>query len=164
MMNIGSDILHGIGDSIVKSSNNAELKKMGDKLFENPETIKEFKNAVLSAYTDIASVIMHIMEEHCKMELNLLEGSIIWNNENLSEIDNRVLHTKIDNNLAAENYEYAYALLLEALRRTPIDSKIFQKIFELTIRQDGVETNKAYESCLRYAGDFNLKVNDLQST
>ena len=27
MMNIGSDILHGIGDSIVKSSNNAELKK-----------------------------------------------------------------------------------------------------------------------------------------
>lgn len=164
MMNIGSDILHGIGDSIVKSSNNAELKKMGDKLFENPETIKEFKNAVLSAYTDIASVIMHIMEEHCKMELNLLEGSIIWSNEDLSEIDNRVLHTKIDNNLAAENYEYAYALLLEALRRTPIDSEIFQKIFELTIRQDGVETNKAYESCLRYAGDFNLKVNDLQST
>ena len=104
------------------------------------------------------------MEEHCKMELNLLEGSIIWNNEDLSEIDNRVLHTKIDNNLAAENYEYAYALLLEALRRTPIDSEIFQKIFELTIRQDGVETNKAYESCLRYAGDFNLKVNDLQST
>lgn len=72
---------------------------MGDKLFENPETIKEFKNAVLSAYTDIASVIMHIMEEHCKMELNLLDGSIIWNNEDLSEIDNRVLHTKIDNNL-----------------------------------------------------------------
>lgn len=162
VMNIGSGLLHGIGDRIVKSTNNAELKKMGDKLFSNPETLKEFESAVLSACTEIADVVMDIMEEHCDMKLEQLEGTIEWKNELLENIDDRSLRAKIDNNLTAGNYEYTYALLIEALRREPVNSDVFQKIFEITVRRGGANANSAYKSCLRYAGDFNLVLSDLQ--
>ena len=41
---------------------------------------------------------------------------------------------------------------------------VFQQVFELTIRQGGADINAGYATCLRYAGDFNLKLSDLQRT
>lgn len=162
VMNIGSGLLHGIGDSVVKSTNNTEIKKMGDRLFATPETLKEFESAILGACTEIALVVMDIIEEQCDIKLETLEGKIIWKDELLANIEDKALRTKINNNLVAGNYGYSYALLIEALRRKPTNSEIFNKIFELTLHHGGTNVHDAYKTCLHYAGDFNLKLTDLQ--
>lgn len=154
-MNIGSGILHGIGDSIVDAMNNAEIKKMGEKVFENSDTMVEFSNAVLMACLDIGNVLKGIVETHSKIELKPLKGIIEFGNENLADIDERTLKAKINNNLSVANTEYAYALLLENLRRYPLDGDTLNQIIVLTIRRSSYGEQECKE-VLRYAFDFGL--------
>lgn len=163
VMNVGSGILHGIGDSIVKAMDNSEIKGMGNKLFENHNTDKEFRNAVLTACFDIANVVRSMIEKHCNIKLEKLDGSIIFGSEKLSEIDDRTLGAKIENNMSAQKYEYAYALLVERLRRRPLNTDTFEQIAALTIRKNQSFTGKEYESILRYAGDFRLDTQNLNA-
>lgn len=154
-MNIGSGILHGIGDSIVDAMNNAEIKKMGEKVFENSDTMVEFSNAVLAACLDIGIVLREIVETHCKIGLKPLKGTIKFGNENLAELDERTLKVKINNNLSVANIEYTYALLLENMRRHPLDEDTFNQLILLTIRRSSYGAQECKE-LLRYAGDFKL--------
>ncbi len=154
-MNIGSGILHGIGDSIIDAMNNAEIKKMGEKVFENVDTAVEFSNAVLTACLDIGIVLRGILEMHCKIELKPLKGIIKFGNENLADLDERTLKAKINNNLSVANTEYVYALLLENLRRHPLDGDTFNQLMGLTIRRSSYGAQECKE-ILRYAGDFKL--------
>lgn len=167
VMNIGSGILHGIGDSIVESMNNSEIKSMGKKVFEDKNTLLEFKQAVSSACRCVVLSIMHIIEQHSSniKYVQTLKGTIKFAGEDLSKINDRILATKINNNLSVEKYEYVYALLVEALRRNPLGSKdIFEQLFELTVRRGEKGSIEAYESCLRYAGDFSVNLSDQQRT
>ncbi len=154
-MNIGSGILHGIGDSIIDAMNNSEIEKMGERVFENPDTMTEFKNAVLDACLDIGTVLRRIIERHCKIGLKPLKGTIKFGNENLADLDERALRAKINNNLSVANTEYAYALLLENLRRHPLDEDTFNQIVVITIRRNSYG-NQGSKDILRYAGDFKL--------
>lgn len=156
VMNVGSGILHGIGDSIVKAMDNSEIKGMGKKLFENPETEKEFCNAVLSACMEVANVVLGMIEEHCNIAFEELEGEVLFEGENLAEFDDRVLDAKIDNNTIAQNWNYTYALLVEKLRRQPLDSNIFKQVFALAVRRGVSFEDKVYESAAQYARDFNM--------
>lgn len=167
-MNIGSGILHGIGDSIVDAMNNAEIKKMGEKVFANSDIMVEFSNAVLMACLDIGNVLRGIVETHCKIELKPLKGIIKFGNECLADLDERTLKAKINNNLSVANTEYAYALLLENLRRHPLDGDILNQIIVLTIRRSSYGEQECKE-VLRYAFDFGLdgyatEINDIINT
>lgn len=155
-MNIGSGILHGIGDSIAESMNNSEIKGMGKKVFENPKTIKEFEDAVLSACLDIGIVLIKMIETHCDIELEALEGAVKFRDENLADIDERALNAKINNNLSVANNDYAYALLLEKLRRYPLDGDVLEQIIALTVRRSSYGSPECKE-VLRYACDFKLE-------
>ena len=152
-MNIGSGILHGIGDSIVESMNNKEIADLENKVFNNPETMKEFNRAVFSACLGVGVVVRQIIETHCNIGLAALEGIIKFDGENLAGIDEKSLNAKINNNLSVENNEYAYALLIEKLRRHPLDGDVFDRIILLTL-QRGEYGRHEYKDILRYAGDF----------
>ncbi len=161
-MNIGSSVLHGVGDSIVKSMDNKELNKMKKNLFENQQTKREFRNAVFMACLDILEVVMGIIEDRCGFGLRL-EGSVMFEKENLSELTDRVLYAKITNNLSIEKYEYANALLVEALRRQPLDADLFRQIVNLMVQSGGVDNEIVCRSCIRYAGDFQLPIDEFVS-
>lgn len=156
IMNIGSGILHGIGDSIVQAIDNSEIKGMGKQLFENPNTGREFCSAVITACVDIGGVVMEMIERHCNMKLEGLEGKIVFGTENLAEIDDRALNAKIINNMTVQKWDYAHALAVEKLRRNPLDADAFQQVVALTIRRDRSFAGKEYESILQYASDFGL--------
>lgn len=158
VMNIGSGVLHGIGDSIVDAMNNAEIRDMGKKVFDNPNTIKEFDDAVFSACLDIGTVVRQIIEAHTNVKLEVLEGIIKFENENLADIDERALNAKINNNLSVANNEYAYALLIEKLRRHPLNRDTFDQIVDLTIQRSHYGSQEC-KVALRYACDFKLEGN-----
>lgn len=160
-MNIGSGILHGIGDSIVQAMDNSEIKGMGKNLFENPDTRREFCNALITSCIDIANVVMKMIEKHSTIMLDHLEGIIIFENESLEKIDDRMLNAKIENNLSAQKWDYTYALLVEKLRRQPLDADVFEQIFALTIQRDKSFGGEKFESAIRYAGDFRLDTQNL---
>lgn len=160
VMNAGSGILHGIGDSFVKSVNNAEIKKMSKALFERAEKSKEFCNAVSSACMDILEVVMDIVEMHCGISLEI-EGQVLYDNNDLSTIDDRTLENKIANNWSTEKYEYTNALLIEALRRTPLDSEVFQKVAILAVKLGEAPGGDVHTSMARYAGDLGIDVSSL---
>lgn len=161
VMNVGSGILHGIGDSIVKAMDNSEIKSMGEKLFESPKTESEFCKAVLSACMEITNVVLEMVEEHCNISFEELEGAVLFEGENLADIDDTVLDAKIDNNMLAQNWNYAYTLSVEKLRRQPLDSNVFQQVFAFAIRRGLSFEDKAYESAVQYAKDFNMDVQPL---
>lgn len=156
VMNIGSGVLHGIGDSIVDAMNNAEIRDMGKKVFENPDTINEFDDAVFGACLDIGTVVRRIIENHSNVKLEALEGIIKFGNENLADIDERSLNAKINNNLSVANNEYAYALLIEKLRRHPLNGDAFDQIIDLTIQRSHYGSREC-KAALRYACDFRLE-------
>lgn len=164
IMNAGSEMLHGIGDSIVKSINNSEIKSMEKKVFENPATEKEFRNALISACNDIADVLMNIMEIHYSVRMEELSGRILFGSENLAEIDDRALNAKINNNLSAGKVEYVYALQVEKLRRDPFNMEAFQYILMPTMQHNNSFESKEYESVYRFAGDFRLDSRNLMIT
>ncbi len=157
IMNIGSGVLHGIGDSIISAMNNSEIKGMGKKLFEDKKTKKEFADAVFSACMEIGVVVRKNIETQCNMSMTALEGCVRYGKENLAELDDRTLRAKINNNLSTRKNEYAYALLIEALRRHPLNGDIYLKILEITgKRAKSLTDNEAYEPIERYACDFGI--------
>lgn len=157
VMNIGSGILHGIGDSIAEAMDNAEVKGMGKKLFENPNTQKEFSNAVFSACLDIGSVIRKIIESHKNVRLEKLKGKIIFKGESITNLDDKTLIAKINNNLIAGKNEYAYALLVERLRRNPLEKEAFMQIYELTCQwAKALGDHSICDEVERYGFDFGL--------
>lgn len=153
IMNMGSSILHGIGDSIVTAMNNSEIKEMEKELFENKNTIMEFAEAVFSVCIDIGVIVRKIIETECNIELNILEGDIQFDGERLSDIDDRTLRAKINNNLSIGNDEYVYALLIEKLRRNPLDKDVYSQILNITGRWTD---NEVYSSMEQYGCDFGL--------
>jgi hypothetical protein len=158
-MNIGSSILHGIGDSVIESMDNAELKSMGEAIFNDKETIKEFISALTGAFLDIAYAVMQIADQHCNVEMKYpLKGTIFFGDENLSKLSDKVLNAKISNNISIDKNDYVYALLVESLRRNPYNSEMFKLLCELTLKRKGRDFDRARKSCLRYAGDFNIVI------
>ena len=97
-----------------------------------------------------------------------MKGIIKFGNECLADLDERTLKAKINNNLSVANTEYAYALLLENLRRHPLDGDILNQIIVLTIRRSSYGEQECKE-VLRYAFDFGLdgyatEINDIINT
>lgn len=160
-MNIGSGILHGIGDSIVKAMNNSEIDGMGKALFEAPGTKKEFVSAVHSACYAVGDVVVKFVESKSGICPEALGRGISYEGENLANIDDRTLKAKISNNLAAGNHKYAYALLVEDLRRFPFNDETMRQIIALTIQRNGSFVGEEYDSILRYACDFQVDVKDV---
>lgn len=159
-MNLGSGILHGIGDSIGKAINNSEIKGMENKLFSNPNTKIEFCNAVLISCSMIGDAIMEIMEENSNICLEPLGGEVIYDRENLADLEDNVLAAKINNNLSAENFEYVYILLIESLRRQPLDQDVLKMMYKITFKRvmkPPQENAKDLNVLERYRGDFGLK-------
>ena len=74
-MNVGSGILYGIKDSIAGAIGNAEIKGMTKKLFENPNTIVEFNNAVRSACLDVGIAVQEIIEHHTSIKFMGVKSS-----------------------------------------------------------------------------------------
>lgn len=95
--NIGSGILHGIGDSIVRAMNNAEIKGMEKKVFDNPAICAEFTNAVISACIDVGKVVLGKIENHCKLRLEILSNGITFDGESLEAISDAVQFMEIVN-------------------------------------------------------------------
>ena len=161
VMNIGSGILHGIGDSIVVAINNSEIKDMGKAVFENPNTIKEFNIAVFTACFDVGITVRDIIAKQHKLALRELDGKIKLGNEELNKISEEVLDAKIINNLSAKKYEYTYALMMEKLRRFPYDNETLEGLYMLTVQRirllDGdPEMEDSIKTLGQYAGDFNI--------
>lgn len=158
VMNIGSGILHGIGDSIVESMNNSEINGMGKALFESPGTKKEFVSAVLSACITVGGVVIAFIERDSGLRLEPTGSGISYGGENLAHIDDRTLNAKISNNLTAGNNKYAYALLVEHLSRFPFNSETLKQIMALTVHLTDSSEGEEYDSLYRYIGDFNISI------
>lgn len=151
VMNVGSGILHGIGNSIAKAIDNAEIRKMGKEVFQDPYTLAEFKAAVSSACQEIASTLLTIVEDNTDyVDMEHLQGKIVFEGEKLASIDDRTLSAKIENNIRAHNDEYTYALLLEGLRRNPHDKNYFEPLTLLSFQMGVGEGSKEYDSLIRY--------------
>lgn len=159
VMNIGSGILHGIGDSIAESMHNAEIKKMEKALFEKKSTGEEFFNAVLNSCCSIRNVVMEILENQTNIDLPKLEGEITFAGEQLNSINDRALDAKIENNTAAGNHEYAYALLMEKLRRDPFfNQTTFQRIVTLSAINEQGSAEENINTIAQYSGDFMVDI------
>ncbi len=167
-MNIGSGILHGIGDSIVAAINNSEIKEMGKKVFVNPATVKEFDIAVLTACLDVGITVRDIIAKRQKMALHELGGKIKFGNEELTKINEEALDAKIINNLSAKRYEYTYALMMEKLRRLPYDNETLEDLYMLTVQRIRLlddadpETENPLIVIGQYAGDFDISLNKIK--
>jgi len=152
IMNVGSRVLHSIGDSIVQSIDNAEIRGMGKKILESQKIQNEFVNVVYSACKDVGQTVIGMIEANSTLKLEVLEGSVRYEGKNLSELDDRTLDAKIN------NYSYigdnrVYTLLLEKLRRNPLDEIVFQRLYEYA---DKCEDKNVYISFNRYGHDFGL--------
>ena len=166
-MNIGSGILHGIGDSIVAAINNSEIKEMGKKVFESPATVKEFDIAVLTACLDVGIAVRDIIAKRQKMALHELGGKIKFGNEELTKINEEALDAKIINNLSAKRYEYTYALMMEKLRRFPYRNETLEGLYMLTVQRirllddNDPETENPLIVIGQYAGDFDISLDKI---
>lgn len=160
-MNVGSGILHGIGDSIVKAMNNSEINGMSKRLFEAPDTKKEFVHAVLSACAAVGDVVAGLIERNSNIHPEVLGHGVMYEGESLAKLDDRTLKAKINNNLTAGNYKYAYALLVEHLRRFPFSDETLKQIMAITIHHNSSFVGKEYDSIAQYVGDFQIDVQDV---
>ena len=161
VMNVGSDILHSIGDNIVAAIDNSEIKGMGKAVFENPNTLREFRTAVLKACIDVGIVIEEIIGQHCHIGLGKLKGKIRFGNEELEKIKDSALDAKILNNYSVKRYEYTYALLIEKLRRYPYNQETMEEIFMCTIMYSPETDERKLDVLKQYAGDFNLDLTEV---
>ena len=162
IMNIGSGILHGIGDSIVSSMNNSEIKDMEKNLFKKKNTQKEFYNAMSYACSEIGSSTLRIIEKERNIKINSLNGTILFRNENLERLDKRTLDAKIANNIMAKKYDYVYVLLVEKLRRNPLDEETWKAIFKNVLLLDKMLKNEDLDMLSRYAHDFMVDLSKVE--
>ena len=161
VMNMGSGILHGIGDSIVSAINNSKLRGMEQKVFESPNTFSEFTRALESACLEIMEIFSDIIiNEVFQPDEPCLDGKIIYKNENLAELDDKVLETKIQNHTNAQNWEYVYSLTAEQLRRNPLEFDIFKSFADLIQRlySESEQSEESKRSIKEYAKDFRFDI------
>lgn len=163
VMNAGSGILHGIGDCIVESINNSEIKRMGQSALNTPEKLAEFTNAFKSACVDISQVILNILSTK-NIAFTPLVGEVIYNGENISDLSDKVLNSKLQNHTSAQNYSYLYPLMVEKLRRTPVDEGIYKSFVLLNIRLSSGDksSQEALQNLSDYAKDFGIDTAELQ--
>ncbi len=132
-MNAGSSILHSIGDSIAGAINNSEINRMENNLFKSPQTIAEFETAFKNACTALYNVFFDILAERNVMDFEPLTGTIIYNSENISALDDKTLETKIQNHMSAKNFDYTYPMLIEILRRNSYEVDKYKSAVVLTV-------------------------------
>ncbi len=152
IMNAGGRVLHGIGDSIARSIDNAEIRGMEKKILESQKIQDEFVDAAYSACKDVGQSVIEMIEANSDLKLEALEGSVRYEGENLLDLDGRTLDAKI-NNYSYVGDDRVYTLLLEKLRRNPLDETVFQRLYEYA---DKCEDKKIYISFKRYGHDFGL--------
>ncbi len=152
IMNAGSRTLHGIGDCIAQSINNAEIRDMEKKILENQKIQDEFVAAVYLACSDVGQTVIEMIEANSDIKLEPLEGNVQYEGENLLGLDDRTLDAKI-NNYSYVGDDCVYILLLEKLRRNPLDKKVFHRLYE---HADKCEDKNVYVSFKRYGHDFGL--------
>ncbi|MDE5938551.1 MAG: hypothetical protein K2H37_05680 [Lachnospiraceae bacterium] len=152
IMNAGSRALHGIGDSIARSIDNAEIRGMERKILESQKIQDEFVDATAWACRDVGETVIEMIEAHSDIKLEVLEGSVWYEGENLLDLDDRTLDAKI-NNYSYVGDDCVYILLLEKLRRNPLDKKVFYRLYEYA---DKCEDKNVYVSFKRYGHDFGL--------
>lgn len=152
IMNAGSRALHGIGDSIARSIDNAEIRGMERKIMESQKIQDEFVRAIYLACKDVGQAVIEMIEAHSDIKLEVLEGSVWHEGENLLDLDDRTLDAKI-NNYSYVGDDCVYILLLEKLRRNPLDKKVFHRLYEYA---EKCEDKNVYVSFKRYGHDFGL--------
>lgn len=152
IMNAGSRVLHGIGDSIARSIDNAEIRGMERKILESQKIQDEFVYATYLACKDVGQIVIEMIEANSDLKLEVLEGSVWYEGENLLDLDDRTLDAKI-NNYSYVGDDRAYMLLLEKLRRNPLDETVFQRLYAYT---DNCADEKVYISFKRYGHDFGI--------
>lgn len=159
-MNAGSSILHGIGDSIVGAINNSEINSMENNVFKSPNTLAEFETAFKSACTDLYNVFFDILAEQNVMDFEPLTGTIVYNGENISALDNKTLKTKIQNHISVKNFDYAYPMLIESLRRNPYEVDKYKSavLLTMTLAPKGDPAKNALLPLMDFAKDFSLKL------
>ncbi|MFP3153431.1 hypothetical protein LQZ18_03190 [Lachnospiraceae bacterium ZAX-1] len=149
--------LHRIGDSIVGAVNNSEIRGMENKLFGNDTTKSDLETATHDACNDVGSVLIQSLKNHTELSIAPLDGEIIYKGENFADIDEKLLNAKIQNNLANENLQYRYALLLEKLRRFPMDRDTIGSLNTLTLARVITDGNSGADSLNvidQVAGDY----------
>lgn len=154
VMNAGTSVLYDIGGNIAKSRNNAEIQQMQNNLFSNSHTKLELVEVTRDALSDIGIVVLKILEKHSVVNFYGLEGKVIYQGQDFSKIDDRVLESKISNQ-RCNNSEYLNALLLEKLRRNPFDNATIMQLCGFAT-SDGED---ATSTLVQFAGDFGF--NDL---
>lgn len=155
-MNVGTGILYDIGGGIAKTISNSEIKDMEKRLFESKNTQSEFNNAVRDACSDISDAVRGILEEHSKIQFSALRGKIEYQGESFVGVDDRTLTSKINNNLTAGKGEYLSSLLLEKLRRNPLDSSTLDQLYQLALQSKDAQNVRVSDTLEQYAGDFGL--------
>lgn len=156
IMNTGSKVLHSIGDSIAQSIDNAEINGMKNKLFNDPEIMNEFVNAVYAACLAVGCTARRMIETCSEIRLEALEGVVQYGGENISDVEDRTLTAKINNYLYLGD-ERVYVLLLERLRRNPLDETVFHRLYEYVHKQEtSLENTKICTSMERYGYDFGI--------
>ena len=152
IMNAGSKAFHGIGDSIARSIDNAEIRGMEKRVLESQEIQDEFAEAAYTACRDVGQTVLEIIEESGDLRLEVLEGSVQYEGESLACLDDRTLDAKI-NNYSYVGDDRTYTLMLEKLRRNPLDETVFQQLYKYA---DQCEDKQVYISLKRYGHDFGL--------
>lgn len=156
IMNAGSKALHGIGDGIAKSINNAEIKRMEKRLFENPQIMNEFVSAVYTACLAVGRIARKMIEASCDIRLEALEGTVQYAEEDLTDITDKTLTAKINNYLYLGD-KHVYVLLLEKLRRNPLDEEVFHLLYEYADKYEvSLDNKKIFHTIERYGHDFGI--------
>ena len=100
----------------------------------------------------MGQTVLEIIEESGDLRLEVLEGSVQYEGESLACLDDRTLDAKI-NNYSYVGDDRTYTLMLEKLRRNPLDETVFQQLYKYA---DQCEDKQVYISLKRYGHDFGL--------
>ena len=114
------------------------------------------------ACSEIGSSTLRIIEKERNIKMNSLNGTILFRNENLERLDKRTLDAKIANNIMAKKYDYVYVLLVEKLRRNPLDEETWKAIFKNVLLLDKMLKNEDLDMLSRYAHDFMVDLSKVE--
>ena len=162
IMNVGSSMLHGVGDSILKAVNKAEINRQEREVFESANTRREFVNAVYSACNDINKFVIRTIVNQQGIDRSL-SGRFVFKGEELNQLDTRTLDSKITNHLDDDDISYLYALLVEKLRRDPRNIDTFKSILKLSL-DSGNASAESIENLVKYAQLFRFDISEYNLT
>lgn len=151
LMNAGTSALYDLSGNYAENKALESAHSQKRALFGSNKTVEELSEAVKKACCSVGDTLYAILTERSIFRNNGFPEKIIYQGDNLNNIDNRALTAKINNNLALGDSEYLYALLLEKLRRSPFDQETFNQLCEFS--KSDLEVIATLEE---YAGDFGL--------